>query len=69
MTTLKPETLELDATIAQFCNFQLQFDNYYTANRMELLPIREQRAHLHSCLSSKVQDTIKHLLEVQDSAR
>ncbi|QQP54221.1 Uncharacterized protein FKW44_006983 [Caligus rogercresseyi] len=63
MTTLKPDTLEIDATIAQFRNFRIQFDDYYTANRMELLPIREQRAHLRSCLSSKVQETIKHLLE------
>lgn len=67
-TTLKPEKLELDASIADFRNFRTQFEDYYAANKMERLPIREQRAHLRSCLDTKVQDTVKHLLEVKDDA-
>jgi hypothetical protein len=66
--TLKPEDLDLEATIADFKRWRKQFEDFYAANQMDKLEPREQCAHLRSCMTTKVQYTLKHLLEIEDDA-
>ncbi|KAG1656367.1 Transmembrane channel-like protein 5 [Nymphon striatum] len=68
LTTLKPDDLEIDTTLSDFKRWRKQFEDYYYANQMERMNHAEQRAHLRSCMSLKVQNTVIHLLEVNDAA-
>ncbi|KAG1665528.1 Alpha-taxilin [Nymphon striatum] len=68
LTTLKPDDLEIDTTLSDFKRWRKQFEDYYYANQMDRMNHAEQRAHLRSCMSLKVQNTVIHLLEVNDAA-
>ncbi|KAG1683501.1 hypothetical protein GQR58_009944 [Nymphon striatum] len=67
-TTLKPDDLETTTSFTDFKRWRRQFEDFYSANDMDALPHREQRAHLRSCMSTGVQNTLIHLLELEDSA-
>jgi transposase InsO family protein len=66
--SLKPDDLEAEATLADFKRWRRQFEDFFAANKMDRYSVRDQRAHLRSCLSTKVQITLVHLLEVKDDA-
>lgn len=66
--TLKPDDLETTTNFTDFKRWRRQFEDFFSANSMDTLPHREQRAHLRSCMSKGVQSTLIHLLELDESA-
>lgn len=67
LSALKPDELVANSSLTDFKQWRLQFDDYYNANGMENFGHREQRAHLRSCLSVHVQNTLVHLLDIDDT--
>lgn len=68
VTALKPDSLESGASLAIFRSWRLRFEDYYRTNNMGSLSIENQRAHLRSCISVNIQDTLRLLLDIQDDA-
>lgn len=66
-TTLKPDELQADGTLADFKVWRKGFGDYYSSNQMKDFPHREQRACLRGCLDVKVIQIMEQLLDVTDT--
>lgn len=65
-TSLKPESLTTDVSLASYHVWRQKFQDFYISNGMDQFSIREQRAQLHGCMDVAMVQTISQYLDVFD---
>ncbi|XP_059097966.1 uncharacterized protein LOC131892196 [Tigriopus californicus] len=65
-TSLRPDPLTFDVTLAAFHVWKQKFHDFYMSNGMDLFSVREQRAQLRGCMDVAMVQTISQYMDVSD---